>query len=141
MEMKGIWYSISNSSQFVSIVDDEPDIANLFKDVLSAIHGFEVHAFTEPSLALEHFQNNSKNYVCVISDFRMPLMNGAQLLDRMKIINPEVKGILMTAFNVHDDFFESHNFDKFLSKPIKMNDLILTVQELVNKYETPANPR
>ena len=108
---------------------------------MSAIHGFEVHAFTESTLALEHFQNNSKNYVCVISDFRMPLMNGAQLLDRMKIINPEVKGIRLLLSTVHDDFFESHKFDKFLSKPIKMNDLIQTVQELVNKYETPANPR
>ena len=82
----------SNKTQLISVVDDEADIANLFRDVLSTIKGVRVFAFTDPALALEHFQINHGNYKCVITDFRMPLMNGAQFLDKVKAVNPEVKG-------------------------------------------------
>ena len=47
----------------------------------------------------------------------MPSMNGGQLLDRVKTVNPSVKGILMSAFEMHDDIFKGcQSIDKFLSK-------------------------
>jgi DNA-binding response OmpR family regulator len=42
--------------------------------------GFEVFGFTDPLLALEHFQINSRKYGLVISDLRMPGMNGYEFL-------------------------------------------------------------
>ncbi len=81
----------SGENQFISVVDDEADLVYLFKEALSTIKGVDVVAFTDSILALEHFQTNYMNYRCVVSDFRMPSMNGAELLDKMKQINPEVK--------------------------------------------------
>ena len=95
--------NLSNKTQFISVVDDEADIAYLFRDVLSTIRGVRVFAFTDPVLALEHFQINYRNYKCVITDFRMPLMNGAQFLDKVKAVNPEVKRILISASKIDDD--------------------------------------
>ena len=46
----------NQSPVFIAIIDDEPDLACLFKEALSQIQGAEVFAFTDPLLALEHFQ-------------------------------------------------------------------------------------
>ena len=128
--------NLSNKTQFISVVDDQADIAYLFRDVLSTIRGVRVFAFTDPVLALEHFQINYRNYKCVITDFRMPLMNGAQFLDKVKAVNPEVKRILISAFEIDDDLFKDcHSIDKFLPKPIPMGELIEEVQKYVDKVE------
>jgi hypothetical protein len=45
---------------FVSVTDDEKDLASLFKDALSQIDGIQVFAFSDPKLTLEHFQTRSQ---------------------------------------------------------------------------------
>ena len=57
---------------YVCVVDDEADLAYLFKDALSQIDGIEVFAFRDPNLALEHIRANNQNYKIVITDHRMP---------------------------------------------------------------------
>ena len=63
----------------VMVVDDDLEISNLVKMALEK-QGYDVFGFTDPLLALEHYENN--NYTCdlVISDLRMPGINGFQLL-------------------------------------------------------------
>jgi CheY-like chemotaxis protein len=130
---------LANQNQFISVVDDEADIVYLFRDVLSTIKGVRVFAFTDPLLALEHFQTNHRNYKCVITDFRMPSMNGVQFLDKVKEVNPEVKRIMISAFEIDDDLFmDSNSIDKFLPKPVTMSELIDEVQKYVDKVEVPA---
>lgn len=132
----------SNKTQCISVLDDEADIAYLFRDALSIIKGVDVFAFTDPVLALEHFQINHRNYKCVITDFRMPIMNGAQFLDKVKAVNPGVKRILISAFEINDDLFnDCHSIDKFLPKPITMTELIEEVQKQVNAVEIKLNSR
>jgi hypothetical protein len=58
----------SQSPMYIGIVDDEIDLAYLFKDALSQIDGIEVLAFSDPNLALKHFQLNHHNYRVIISD-------------------------------------------------------------------------
>ncbi|HEX9320209.1 MAG TPA: response regulator [Nitrososphaeraceae archaeon] len=110
---------------YVAVVDDEIDIAFLFRDALSQIDGVEVFAFSEPSLALEHFRLNSHNYKVVVSDYRMPEINGIQMLERIKEINPSVVRILVSAFEVRDEIFHKCQcVDKFLQKPVSMVRLV-----------------
>lgn len=118
---------------FVAVIDDELDLAYLFKDALSQIDGVMVFNFNDPSLALEHFQSNHTNYSVVITDYRMPGMTGIELLEKMKAINPAVTRILMSAFEVNDELFQESNcVHKFLQKPISMVKLIDEVEMLVN---------
>ena len=106
---------------FVAVIDDEQDLAFLFKDALSQIDGVTVFAFSDPSLALEHFKTNHQNYRVVISDFRMPSMTGIDVLSKIKEINPAVTRILMSAFEIQDSLFQECDcVDKFLQKPISM---------------------
>ena len=117
---------------FVAVIDDEQDLAFLFKDALSQIDGVTVFAFSDPSLALEHFKRNHQNYRVVVSDFRMPSMTGIDVLSKMKEMNPAVTRILMSAFEIQDSLFQECDcVDKFLQKPISMVKLIDEVETLV----------
>ena len=71
----------------VSIVDDDPDIIMLFHEALKGISGITIFTFTDPILALEHFQVNEYAYVLVLSDFKMPGLNGMEFLKKIKELN------------------------------------------------------
>ena len=87
----------------IMVVDDDFDIATLVKATLQKI-GFEsVFSFTKPLLALEHFKINHKDYCLVIADIRMPEMNGFEFAREVSRVKPEIKVLLMTAFDINDD--------------------------------------
>lgn len=114
---------------FVAVVDDEEDLVYLFRDVLSQIKAIQVFPFSSSLLALEHFKLNSDMYAAVISDYRMPAMNGTEFLSEIKKIKPAVRTILISAFDVGDEVFRKCNcVDKFLQKPITMSNLIEEVK-------------
>ncbi len=96
----------TSQSAYVAVKDDDIDLVYLFKDALSQINGVEIFAFSDPNLALEHFQINHQNYRVVVSDYRMPGMTGIKLLDKIREINPAVARILIRAFEIQDELFE-----------------------------------
>ena len=103
---------------------------------MSQIDGVEVFAFTDPSLALEHFKANHPNYKVVISDYRMPTMTGMELLSKIKDVSPVATRIMMSAFEIQDELFQEYKcVDKFLQKPVLMTDLINEVRMLVSKIQ------
>jgi len=67
----------------------------------------------------------------------MPSMIGVEFLDQVKKISPDVKRILVSAFDMQDDLVkECQCIDSFLSKPVKVADLIGQVEQQVKKLET-----
>lgn len=128
----------NQSPVFVSVIDDEADLAYLFQDALSQIDGIQVFAFTDPLLALEHFKANHQNYMVIISDYRMPTMTGMELLSKIKDVNPAVTRIMMSAFEIHDELFQEYKcVDKFLQKPVLIVDLINEVRTLLSSIQIP----
>lgn len=121
------------TSRIVSIVDDELDIALLFCDALRTINGIQVFRFTDPILALEHLKINAKDYMLIISDLRMPIVNGLQLLKTVKDLNPLIRTILMTAFQIDDSLFQEYTtkgiINGFLQKPIDLKQLLAEVNK------------
>jgi DNA-binding NtrC family response regulator len=119
----------------IILVNDELDIAMVLEQGLERL-GFRVFALTDPLLALEHFQINSDQYGLVISDLRMPGMNGYELIKNIKKIKPEVIVFLMTAFEINNIEFrrvlQSVNIDEFIQKPISFKELIRIVNKYVN---------
>jgi DNA-binding NtrC family response regulator len=118
---------MSDKTQFLSVVDDEPDIMFLFRDALSRIEDANVFGFTDSTLALEYFKLNQLNYSMILSDFRMPSMDRMELLKKVKAINPLVKTVLVSGLN-EADFEECNCVDALLQKPITIPDLIDAVE-------------
>jgi DNA-binding NtrC family response regulator len=110
----------------VLIVDDDPDIVQVLKMGLVK-NGFSVEAFTNPQEALQSFKSDAESYSLVLSDIRMPALSGIQLSKKVKEVNPNVKVVLMTAFEIRDNefskVFPSTQVDGFVQKPIGIKDL------------------
>jgi len=123
----------------VAIVDDELDIVNLFRDALNKIRGLSIFTFTDPLTAFEHIRMNKSKYAVVISDLRMPGINGMDLIYKIKKENPLIRTLLMTAFEVDDKVFEEYTknkiIDGFLQKPLKLSALESEVRKQIDIYE------
>jgi len=128
---------MSNKTQLMSVVDDEHDIMSLFSDALSELGDASVFGFIDSTLALEHFKLHQLDYSLIISDYRMPTMDGIELLKKVKAINSSVKTILISAFDIDDKLFEECKcVDKILQKPITIPELINEVEVLLpNRYD------
>jgi DNA-binding NtrC family response regulator len=103
------------------IVDDDPDIVQVLKLGLLK-NGFLVDGFTNPEEALQSFKSNANNFCVVVSDLRMPELLGIQLARKLKEVNPGIKVVLMTAFEIRDNefskVFPSTSIDGFVQKPL-----------------------
>ena len=118
------------------VVDDDSDIAQVLKQDLLK-NGFLVSAFTSPEEALQNFQSNSKDYCLMLSDIRMPEISGIKLARKVKEINPNVKVVLMTTFEIRDNefskVFPSTQVDGFVQKPIGIKDLTDKILSIIGE--------
>lgn len=127
--------------RIVAIVDDDIDIPDLFHDVLyQNIDGISVIAFNDPIIAYEHFTENKKNYILVISDYRMAGLNGLELLKKVKKDKPAVRTILTSAFNFDEDptfqqYMKEGIIDSSIEKPVTIHRLYQRVKEQLNTYQ------
>ena len=130
---------MSINRRFIALVDDEQDILCLFKDALKPIKNMKIFTFTDSVLALEHFALNKSYYALVISDLRMPGMDGIELINKIKSINPYVRATLMTAFQLDDTMFKDYAqkqiINGFLQKPIRISELRVEVNDQLHAYE------
>ncbi len=108
----------------VLIVDDEPDIISVLKEGLK-LKGFEVDGFTDPRKALEQFKPNS--YDIVVSDIKMPHINGFQLCRKIKEKEARVRVYLLSAFDIYakeaETIFPTLGSTVFIRKPIRYQEL------------------
>lgn len=117
------------------VVDDDPDLAQVFSRGL-LMNGFLVDVFTNPEEALQNLQSNSKEYYSlVLSDIRMPEMSGIQLARKVKDVNPSIKVVLMTAYEIKDNKFSkvspSIRVDGFIQKPTSITDLTNKILDIL----------
>jgi DNA-binding NtrC family response regulator len=119
------------------VVDDDFDICNLTIMALQK-QGFDVYGFTDPLLALEHFRANCDSCNIVISDLRMPAMNGIEFLENIKKVKPTTRVLLMSAFAIEGDpeyarLFKQTKINGFIQKPVSMRHLIQTIKSHIKQ--------
>ena len=134
-------------SMSILIVDDEPDVLSVIRRRLEE-YGFNTCSFTKPILALEHYKASSNNHRVVISDLRMPKMNGFEFIRKVKEINIHTKIFLMSCLDTDDLellLFSSsptqrlpsqHTklmIDEFIEKPFSIEKLILLLNKHLNE--------
>ena len=125
------YQTVCSTIMLKNVLDDEIDIVTLIEQSLQN-YEYSIFAFTDPVLALDHFNSNFKDCSLIISDIRMPGMTGYDFVKKVKRIKTEVKVILMTAFEINDielsKVLPGIRIDAFLQKPFsirKLNGLIM----------------
>jgi DNA-binding NtrC family response regulator len=124
------------------IVDDEYDIVQVLKLGLQQ-NGFLVNEFTNPEEALQSFKSNAESYCLLLSDVRMPGLSGIQLARKVKETNPDVKVVLMTAFEIRDNefskVFPSTQVDGFIQKPVRIRELTDKILSVIGQSKGRSN--
>jgi DNA-binding NtrC family response regulator len=122
----------------IMVIDDDFDIATLVKITLQKDGFRNVFAFTKPSLALEHFKINYEDYCLVIADIRMPEMNGFEFAKAVSRVKPEIKVLLMTAFDIDDTLLKMNtkyndNVGGIIQKPVSATNLARMTMSQIKK--------
>jgi DNA-binding NtrC family response regulator len=111
----------------IVIVDNNLELLNLFKEILEK-NGYKVWGFTNLEIALEFIKNNHNKCNLVISDYRTCRLNEYELGKKIKDIDKNIKMILVSDYN--DRHGNTLEF-KFIQKPITIDNLMETIEELV----------
>src|SRR6185437_8512145 len=121
------------STKRILIIDDEPDVTLVLKQVLEA-NGFETDSYEHPSLALKNFRANM--YDLLLLDIK-----GFDLYQEMTKIDDKVKICFLTASEMYSEKFrkeESYGkFDKelFIAKPIENEELLDHLNKIINNSD------
>ena len=98
-----IEYSNKNDAKRIILVDDEQDILFTYKYFLE--NDYDVTSFADPVFALNYIRNISNfNHLLIILDIRMKNLNGFQLYQQIKSIDPTIKILFITALDILDEF-------------------------------------
>ncbi|MFH1862410.1 MAG: response regulator [bacterium] len=112
----------------ILIVDDDPSICALCQDAL-ACEDYDISTASNGKEALELARQ--KNFDVVLSDIKMPYMNGIELLDSLKKLEPGPTVILFSGFGDEHIAVESLKqgaFD-YVDKPLSLDELKITIQK------------
>lgn len=112
----------------VIVVDDKLAMAETLADGLED-HGFAATAYASPRAVLDHLAGVD----VVVTDLRMPELDGLALLEQIHARRPEIQVIVMTAFGAIDSAVEAIRKGAFhyLTKPFKLDELVVFVTRAV----------
>ncbi len=115
----------------ILIVDDEPDnLALLYRTLRGH---YEIAKSTSPLAALDMLKQ--ENFHCILSDHKMPEMDGVEFLKRCSEISPETMRLLVTAYSDAAILIDAINYAKiyrYIKKPYNPEELLLIVQNALD---------
>ncbi|TLY50581.1 MAG: response regulator [Gammaproteobacteria bacterium] len=125
----------------ILLVDDEPNILSALRRSLASIdvtrldgEAPKLVTFNSPEAALEHCEENE--FDLILTDYRMPTMDGVQLLTRLMDIQPSVPRVIISGYADRDAIIAAINeaqLTRFIQKPWDDNELRETVVSILNK--------
>ncbi len=117
------------------IVDDDKSIRWVLEKALTR-EGLDVVSFEDPSKLLQRFHHELPDVI--ISDIRMPNMDGIALINEIKRLAPNLPVIIMTAYSDLDravSAFQSGAFE-FFSKPFDVDEVVNLVKRAIKESQS-----
>ena len=116
--------SSNNKKKRILFVDDEPDLTSLFKKALESA-GFSVNVFNNSADALKDFKSHF--YDLVMLDIIMPKVDGFDLYQELRKVDPDVKICFLTASekyreNLREGEYQTLSKDLFIQKPLSIKE-------------------
>jgi response regulator RpfG family c-di-GMP phosphodiesterase len=131
----------SSASPTLLLVDDEPSILGALRRLFRP-HGYRVLAAESGAAALELVATDTVDLV--ISDMRMPGMDGAQFLEKVRHLHPQAVRILLTGYADISSTIAAINggeIHRYIAKPWDDNDILLVVREALARRDLEARNR
>jgi len=118
----------------ILIVDDEPDVLKILQNILS-VEDYRVKSASGGKEAISLFQ--AESFDLVITDIRMPEMDGLEVMQRVKELDENIEVLILTGYasleNAIQALKENGAFD-YLSKPLEdMEILLFAVKRALEK--------
>jgi two-component system response regulator AtoC len=113
----------------ILVVDDEALVRDIIKKGLSQMGGFSVEVAQNGPEAIEKIEKDV--FDLVLTDLKMPGMDGLELLKNIKGTRPEVMVILMTAYGSIETAVEAMRIgaNDYITKPIDLNELLIHISK------------
>lgn len=112
----------------IMIVDDEPNILNSLTRVLKKVDDWEIETYESAVEAIKRAQTTT--FELVISDYRMPEMDGVDFLNEIRNLQPEAMRIILSGFTELEALLSAINeaeIFRYICKPWDDHDLIVTI--------------
>ncbi|MGZ5501524.1 MAG: response regulator [Nitrososphaeraceae archaeon] len=124
----------NNNKRRIILVDDEKDILFTYESFLKE-NGYEIITFTDSSDALNYIKDLSNfDNLLVTLDIRMKDLNGFQLHQQIKSIDPTIQILFITALDILDELIiivPGLSREQIMRKPIDKNEFTNTVKKLL----------
>ncbi|CAB4920615.1 unannotated protein [freshwater metagenome] len=127
-------------SELIMIVDDEPGLRALLRDTLG-LAGFEVVEAFDGMHALTLLRTNKP--ALIVIDINMPLMDGFELVERLRNANDLTPVLMLTARGDKSDIARGLKIgaDDYVIKPFGIEELILRIKAILRRsYKSPSIP-
>jgi two-component SAPR family response regulator len=123
---------MSGRGDLIMIVDDEQDILQILRSGLTR-YGHKIMTFSDPVLALKEFEVHHSDCSLVLTDIRMPSMSGVELALNVKRIDPDVRIMIMSAFEP-SPYELSHDLpyvktEDLLRKPVSLSSICKAIDK------------
>ena len=113
----------------ILIVDDEPDMLKLLSMILREKTSYEITTTNNPMEAVELAKQGG--FDLVISDLKMPVLDGMEIIDAVKKIDEDIPVIIITAFasvESASEAIQKGGFD-FITKPFRKEQILFTIDK------------
>lgn len=120
-------------TETILIIDDESLILNVGKDLLEAL-GYMVLTAQNGTAAIDIYKQSGEIIDLVILDMVMPEMNGGEVFDKLKSINPDVKVLLSSGYSINGQASKiiSRGCVGFIQKPFTMREIAIQLRKILD---------
>jgi CheY-like chemotaxis protein len=128
-------YIRTTNNKRIIVVDNEREIANTYRNFLND-YNYHITSFADPCLALNYIRNNPDlDHLLVILEIRMKNLNGLQLYQQIKAIDPTIKILFVTTLDIIEEILTiipGLSKEQIMRKPVDKKEFTNTVNKLLN---------
>jgi response regulator RpfG family c-di-GMP phosphodiesterase len=126
----------NNATKKILVVEDEELIRDSLAEIVSSLFDFEVDVASDGSVALEMIQKDTEKYGIVLTDLKMPNLDGMELINEAKDLNQDIVFIVVTGFATRDNAVSALKkgaYD-FVQKPFELDELTAVLKRAVEHH-------
>ncbi len=125
--------SYQKGSQKILLVDDEKSIASLITEFLCYL-GYTVVSTSDSMEAWDLFQDDPESYHLLITDMTMPKLTGAELIEKVRILRPDLPVVLSSGYEdtVENESLTEKNGIRILQKPYELYHISSLLSDIFN---------